>query len=86
MLGQGKQFLRHVVPAVLKPLRVLWNEMIAFVFVVFGVLVGFSTYRQYTGGQASGSPFVLLAGGGFAAMLLYFGFSSWLRARRISRS
>ena len=76
-----------MVPAILKPLRVLWNEMIGFIFIVFGVLVGFSTYRNYTaGGQAAGSPFVLLAGGGFAFMLLYFGLSSFLRARRISRS
>ena len=61
--------------------------MIGFIFVVFGVLVGFSTWRNYTGGgQAQGSPFVLLAGGGFALMLLYFGLSSFLRARKISRS
>jgi hypothetical protein len=70
----------------MKPLRVLWNELIAFVFLAFGVLVAFSTWRNFTGGQAAGSPLVLLAGGGFALMLLYFGFSSLLRARKISRS
>lgn len=86
MAGTAKQFVRHVVPAILKPLRVLWNEMIAFIFLVFGVLVGFATWRNYTTGQATGNPFVLLAGGSFALMLLYFGVSSFLRARRISRS
>ena len=87
VIGAGKQFLQHVIPAIVKPLRVLWNEMIGFIFVVFGVLVGFSTWRNYSGdGQAAGSPFVLLAGGGFALMLLYFGLSSFLRARKISRS
>lgn len=87
MVKAGKQFLSHVVPAIIKPLRVLWNEMIGFIFVVFGVLVGFSTWRNYSGGgQAEGSPFVLLAGGGFALMLLYFGLSSFWRARKISRS
>lgn len=74
-------------PAVLKPLRVLWNEMIGFVFFAFGILVAFSTWRNYSGvGQAAGSPLVLLGGGGFSLMLMYFGLSSFLRARKISRS
>ena len=66
--------------------RVMWNEMIAFLFLVFGVLVAFSTWRNFTAGQATGSPIVLFAGGGFALMLLFFGVTSLLRARRISRS
>jgi hypothetical protein len=86
LLATGKEFLRHVVPAVIRPLRVLWNELIAFVFLAFGVMVAFSTYRNFTGGQAAGNPLVILAGGAFSAMLLFFGISSLLRARRISRS
>ena len=88
MLGAGKQFVRHVVPAILKPLRVLWNELIAFVFVAFGVLVGFSTYRKYQAEQANADLVVLMAivgGGFFTLLLLWLGFASWLRARRISR-
>jgi hypothetical protein len=81
-----KQFLKHVVPAVIKPLRVLWNEIIAFIFMVLGVMMGFSTWRNFNDGQSAGSPVLLLAGGGFSLMLLYFGLSSFLRARRISRS
>ena len=87
MVGTGKQFVKHVLPAVIKPLRVLWNEMIAFLFLVFGVLVAFSTWREFTTGkQANGSPMVLFAGGGFALLLVYFGVSSLLKARKISRS
>jgi hypothetical protein len=64
VLVAGKQFVRHVVPAVIKPLRVLWNEMIAFVFMAFGVMVAFSTWRKFTGdGDGSGNLFVLAAGG-----------------------
>jgi hypothetical protein len=84
LLAAGRQFLRHVVPAVIKPLRVLWNELIAFVFLAFGVMVGFATYRNFTGGQAG--PMLALAGVGFSAMLLFYGVSSLLRARKISRS
>lgn len=87
MVGAGKQFLKHVLPAVIKPLRVLWNEMIAFLFLAFGILVAFSTWREFTGGrQASGSPMILFAGGGFALLLLFFGITSLLKARKISRS
>ena len=69
MITAGKQFVRHVLPAVLKPARVLWNELIGFIFLAFGVMVSFSTWRNYDdGGQAAGNPLVLLAGGGFAAM------------------
>lgn len=78
--------MRHVVPGVLKPLQVLWNEMMAFIFIAFGVLVSFSTWRNFNHGQASGSPLVLLAGGGFAAMMFWFGVTSLIKARRISRS
>ena len=31
MVGKTKQFLSYVVPGVIKPLRVLWNEMIGFI-------------------------------------------------------
>ena len=89
MLGAGKQFVRHVVPAILKPLRVLWNELIAFVFVAFGVLVGFSTYRKYQAEQTDADLVMLMAivgGAFFTLLLLWLGVSSWLRARRISRS
>ena len=86
MVGAGKQFVKHVLPAVIKPLRVLWNEMIAFLFLVFGALVALSTWRNFTGGQASGSPIVLFAGGGFALLLIFYGVSSLRKARKISRS
>ena len=43
----GKQLLKHVVPAVVKPMRVLWNEVIGFVFLALGVMMAFSTYRNF---------------------------------------
>jgi hypothetical protein len=60
--------------------------MIAFLFLMFGILVAASTWRNFTGGQASGSPIVLFAGGGFALLLIFYGVTSLLRARKISRS
>lgn len=86
MLGAGKQFVRHVVPALIKPVRILWNEIIGFIFLAIGIMVSFSTWRNFHGGQAAGNPLILMMGGGFALMLLYFGWSSFRRAKKISRS
>jgi hypothetical protein len=82
----GKQLLKHVVPAVMKPIRVLWNEVIGFVFIALGVMMGFSTYRNFRDVNEHGSPLPLIGGSLFALLMLYFGVSSFLRARRISRS
>ena len=88
----GREFLRHVVPAVLKPARTLWNEVIGFVFVCFAVIFGFKAVRTYmdlvaaSDTEATGH-FIRLAMTAFCTVLmLYFGVTSFLRARKISRS
>jgi glycerol uptake facilitator-like aquaporin len=83
MLDKAKMFAHHVVPAVIKPLRVLWNEMIGFVFLLFGVMVAFRTWREHQSGQAMT---MVMMGALFAAVMLYYGVSSFLRARKIHRS
>ena len=73
-------------PAIVKPMRVLWNEVIGFVFVCLAVMMGFSTYRNFRDVDEHGSPLPLIGGSLFALLMLYFGVSSFLRARKISRS
>src|SRR5450759_5450378 len=43
----GREFVRHVVPAVLKPARTLWNEIIGFVFMCLAVYCGSGVVRSY---------------------------------------
>ena len=43
----GREFVKHVVPAVLKPARTLWNEIIGFVFICFAVTFGYKAVRLY---------------------------------------
>ncbi len=87
MLKAAQKFVTHVLPGVIKPIRVLWNEVIGFLFLSFAVLGGFSTWRSFRpGGQAAGNPMVLLVGGGFCLMLLWYGLSSFRRAKKIGRS
>jgi len=84
---QGRQFLHFVVPSVLKPARSLWHEIIGFVFLSMAIIFVFSAFRavrQFDGSVAAILRLVLLAFG--VCLLGGYGISSFLRARRISRS
>jgi hypothetical protein len=88
----SREFVKHVVPAVLKPARTLWNEVIGFVFICFAVIFGFKAVRLYLDFSKSApadmsADVVRIAISGFCTLLmLWFGVTSFLRARRISRS
>jgi hypothetical protein len=81
------EFLKHVLPGVIKPIHILWNEVIGFIFLVLAAFVGISTYRraQHFGGD-TGGLLILIASFLFAAVLAWYGISSFLKARKISRS
>src|SRR3954465_11906140 len=88
----GRVFVKHMVPAVIKPARTLWNEVIGFVFTVFAVIFGFKAGRMFLDYQASApesQPGALLrvVVAGFCTLIMaYFGITSFLKARRIARS
>jgi hypothetical protein len=80
-------FLTHVVPGVARPMRVLWNEIIGFIFVVLGVVVTSGSIRAYRALKPEEITVWKIAVLAFLpVVLLYFGVTSFLRARRISRS
>lgn len=85
-MGLTNKFLHHVVPGVIKPLRILWNEMIGFLFIVLGLLALPSIVRGMREFDGSGDAFFRV---GLAVIFLlvmsYFGVSSFWRARKISR-
>jgi uncharacterized membrane protein len=78
----------------MKPARVLWNEVIGFLFISFGVIFGFKTYsyvRDYGRTVAENADvtgdIVRIGMAGFCTLLmLYFGVTSFRRARKIARS
>jgi hypothetical protein len=88
----SREFIKHVVPAVLKPARTLWNEIIGFVFICFAVTFGFKAVRLYLdfsrgSGEAANNDLVRFIVAAFCTLLmLWFGVTSFLRARKISRS
>lgn len=88
----GREFVKHVVPAVIKPARALWNEVIGFIFFCIAVTFGFRTGRLYLDYLSSvpndkGAAMGRLVLAGLATLLMaWFAVTSFLRARRISRS
>jgi hypothetical protein len=87
MAGIVNKFIGHVMPGVIRPLRVLWNEVIGFLFMVFAVLAGSSTFNSIRALHTpTGSPFRVSLSAFSTALMAYFGITSFLRARKISRS
>lgn len=81
------RFLEHVMPGVMRPLRVLWHEVIGFIFIVLAVIFGSSAIRNYHLLRSEEISILRMVVSFFLPVLMaYFGITSFLRARRISRS
>ncbi len=84
-VDHAKRFAQHVVPEVVRPARIIWNQAIGFVFILFAVLFFGNALRYYdakTGANnAVGLGFSIFLG----AIMAFFGVTSFLRARRITR-
>ena len=87
MIRLIQRFLGHVLPNVIRPLRVLWNEMIGFLFLVLAVPAIWSAITYFRRIDQDGDNlFRAFVASIFAAAMLFFGIPSFLRARKISRS
>jgi hypothetical protein len=87
LISHGAQFLKHVVPEVIRPIRSLWHEVIGFLVLCLAFLGGVSGFRVVR--SFDGEPesmFRLLLTGVFVVIMGGFGISSFRRARKISRS
>jgi hypothetical protein len=85
--GTFQAFLGHVVPNVIRPLQALWNQLIGFIFLLIAAGTTPTAVRNvrefngdFEGTMRVGVTFI------FMAVMLYFGITSLLRARRITRS
>ena len=78
----GRSFLRHIVPAILKPLGTLWNEVIGFLFLCMGTIFGLTAFRSLRAGDGFRGFLACTS----AILMVWFGISSFWRARKISRS
>jgi hypothetical protein len=82
-----KQFFGHVLPGVIRPLHILWNEVIGFLFLVIAAPPLWQAVRSYRDlDKPGGSPVRFFVPLLFALIMIYFGVTSFLRARKIGRS
>jgi len=80
MFSLVKSFLGHVLPSIIRPIHILWNQMIGFVFIVLAVVFG---YRVVRGKESAGLQMV---GAVFVVLIAWYGISSFWKARKISKS
>ena len=86
------KFIKHIVPAVIKPMHSLWNQVVGFFFLCFAIAFGIGTLRYYktylhdVPGNAAKDLVAIVFTGFFAVVMASFGISAFLKARRISRS
>lgn len=83
MFRLAKSFFGHMVPGVIRPLHTLWNQVIGFFFLVLAALPIPSAMREIHD-PASYPKLVLIVP--FTLIMGAFGISSFLKARKISRS
>lgn len=84
--SHAQKFAQHVVPEVVRPARIIWNQAIGGVFMLFAVMFLGNAFRYFdtkTGVVSNpvGLGFSLFLG----TVMAVFGISSFLKARRIGR-
>jgi hypothetical protein len=83
MFKLAGKFLHHVLPGVVRPLHILWNQVIGFVFLALAGLAIPSAVRDFNKPDAMPRLVVTLI---FIAIMTAFGAHSFLKARKVSRS
>ena len=81
----ARRFTHHVVPEVVRPARVIWNQAIGFLFFVIAIpaaLKGIQLYRSLDSDPKGG--FGVIISVIFVLVMVSFGVSSFLKARRIA--
>jgi hypothetical protein len=82
MFSTAKKFVHHVMPGVVRPIHILWNQVIGFFFIVLAVLPAQYILHAWR----DGFGFRLVVYLSFSLVMLGFGVDSFLRARKISKS
>ena len=83
----AKKFIQTVVPAVIKPLHSLWNEVIGFLFIALSAMMIRPVWRAYQEIETDPAhliKFLLIVF--FFLVMLGFGVHAFWKARKISRS
>lgn len=86
LIGASVQFARHSLPEAVRPARILWHQMIGFLFIVLAIAPARFEYKvlmSFKGDSKSWTELIL--GAIFILVMTAYGISSFLRARKLSR-
>ncbi len=85
-IARARQFVGFVLPAILRPLRVLWNQIIGFFFICMAIIALWRTIplaRSFAGDVSE--LFRLLVSGVFIVITTGFGIYSFWRAHKVPK-
>ncbi len=87
MIAIGRKFVAHVLPGIMRPLRILWNEIIGFLFISIAVIAAPRLYREAMGFSGEPDQFGrIILEVLFIVPMFALGVASFWRARKIKRS
>jgi uncharacterized membrane protein len=78
----GGKFVKHVVPAVAKPIHALWHQALGFLFLLFAGIAAWKVWRNQTAIEPAMFVIAML----FIVIMAGYGISSIRKSQRISRS
>jgi hypothetical protein len=79
---QAGKFVKHVFPAAVKPIHSLWHEILGFIFLAVAAIATWGVARHMASMDAVKLALIVP----LIAITAGYGISSFLKARRISRS
>jgi hypothetical protein len=86
MFKLAQQFVSSVLPSVIKPLQVLWNEVLGTIFLAFAIMLVRPAWKNYQALDDDPANLIKLAlTVFFLAVMAGFGIHAFWRARRISK-
>jgi hypothetical protein len=85
--SDAQRFAQHVVPEVVRPARVIWNQAIGAIFLLLSLLFLGNSYTYYRQMATDSKRTVAFGFSLFLGLLMgFFGTSSFLKARKIGRA
>lgn len=84
--GDAQRFAQHVVPEVVRPARVIWNQAIGAIFLLFATLFLGNAVAYYRQMATDPNRTVAFGFSLFLGILMaFFGIASFMKARKIGR-
>jgi hypothetical protein len=76
------RFVKHVLPAAVKPIHALWHQLLGFLFLIFAGVGAWKVWRN----QGNIDPAIFAVAIVFIIVMAAYGISSLRKSQRISRS